>query len=456
MSVNKVSHLTNATMHLNNPNKQMGTILIEVPADLGRAYSGYKRGGVIEASEKLRKELLSAGIWLFGIPFFNKLGNTICEKIFKLPMDIDYSSAKEGRDAIKDSLEYLKTGMNPKGLDVSDLTKYVGKINTDDIEKLAKKVKVSKQVVSIAALLLNCFLMGIALPKINQKMTKRKLEKSKKNQQDAMPKFDTLEEYQKKVKDKNNKKNVSFTGFAEKIGKLEDVFDKCTYGINNDNRIRLMSTDIPMIIGRCATARNKYEAIEIAFIDGASMYFYNYCKEHIEKLLQKFTSTPKTSSGICEYISKIDKNTLQEALNKLNNNTQAETTIKDLFGNATLDQKEICRELYNIGTYGKYSKINRFVKDENLRGIDDEVKIFLRKISEKFDKDNLDMDKIKDLAKRTNIKNTAFYGIGTVASIFGLGILIPKIGYAITRKLTGKTGFIAIDEEQNKENVKKS
>lgn len=454
MSVNKVSHLTQTMMSLKNPNKQTGTILIEVPADLGRAYSGYKRGGVIEASEKLRKELLSAAVWLFGIPVFNKLGNTICEKVFKLPMDIDYSYAKEGRDAIKDSLEYLKTGINSKGLDVSELDKYVGKINTNDIEKLAKKIKTSKQIVSITALVLNCVLMGIVLPKLNQKITKRKLEKNKNNQSDIAPKFDTLEEYQQKIKDKNNKskKNISFTGI---VNGLENALDKCTYGINNENRMRIMSTDIPMIIGRCATARNKYEAIEIAFMDGASMYFYNYCQGNIEQLLQKFTSTPKTSSRICEYISNLDKNTLETVLNKLDGNAQTDN-IKDLFGNAKNSGKEIYKELYDIGTYGKYGKINRFVKDESLKEVDDEVKIFLGKISKKFGKDNLDMDKIKSFAKSTNIKNMAFYSIGTVASIIGLGILIPKIGYAITRKLTGKTGFIAIDEEQNKENVKKS
>lgn len=451
MSVNKVSPLTGAMMRLKNPNEQLGTLLIEVPADFGRAYSGYKRGGIIEASEKFRKEMLSAVVWLFGIPFFNKMGNIICEKAFKLPMDIDYSSAKKGRDAIKDSLDYLKTGANPKGLDVSDLKKYVGKINTDDIEKLAKNIKISKQVTSIAALGLNCFLMGIALPKLNQKITKKKLENNKNNQTTIVPKFDTLEEFQQKIKDKNNKnKNISFTGI---IQTLENGFDKCTYGINNDNRWRLISTDVPMIIGRCATARNKYEAIEIAFMDGVSIYFYNFFLGHIETLLQKFTSTPKTSAGICEYISNIDKNTLENALKKLDENTQI-NSLKDIFENATSNQKEIYKELYNIGTYGKYSKINRFVKDEDLKEIDNEAKIFLKKISEKFGKENLDMDKIKKFTKNTNIKNTIFYSIGTLASILGLGILIPKVGYAITKKLSGRSGFIAIEEEGNKKNIK--
>ena len=170
------STLAKTTKLLKNPNSQTGTLLIEVPADVGRAYSGYKRGGIIEATERFRKEIMSAIVWLFGIPVFNKAGNYLCEKFMKIPMDIDYSNSKKGRDAIRDSLEYLKTG-DDKGLDVSDLKKYVGKFKIDDIDKTIKKIKGAKQVISIASLALNCALMGVVLPKLNQKMTANKLKK---------------------------------------------------------------------------------------------------------------------------------------------------------------------------------------------------------------------------------------------------------------------------------------
>ena len=95
MSINtNYTHLAQTLKHLKNPNVQTGTLLIEVPADVGRAYNGYKRGGVIEGAEKFRKEIMSAFVWLFGIPAFNFIGNKLCEHILKVPMDIDYSNKK--------------------------------------------------------------------------------------------------------------------------------------------------------------------------------------------------------------------------------------------------------------------------------------------------------------------------------------------------------------------------
>ncbi len=161
-----------------NPNSQAGTLLIELPADVGRAYSGYKRGGIIEGSEKFRKEVMSAAVWLFGIPFFNKLGNLACEKLLKIPMDIDYSNAKDGEDAIRNSIEYLADQTKTKGLDILELKKYVGKFKIDDIDKTVKQIKGSKQAISIAAWAINCVLMGIVLPRINQKITSKKLKEN--------------------------------------------------------------------------------------------------------------------------------------------------------------------------------------------------------------------------------------------------------------------------------------
>ena len=51
---------------------------------------------------------------------------------------------------------------------------------------------------------------------------------------------------------------------------------------------------------------------------------------------------------------------------------------------------------------------------------------------------------VKDIEKsaKTAIhKNFAFYSIGTLISTFALGILIPKVQYAIRKKLTNKTEF---------------
>ena len=210
MAINgNYSNLANVMWHLRNPNAQTGTMLIELPADVGRAYSGYKRGGIIEGSEKFRKELMSAAVWLFGIPAFNKIGNFACEKLLKIPMDIDYSNAKDGRDAIRDSIEYLADQTKKKGLDTAELDKYIGKFEIKNIDKTVKTIKHSKQAISIAAWAINCILMGIVLPKLNQKITNDKLKKNQGQKETTTLKAPSMEEYQKTTK---GNKNISFSG----------------------------------------------------------------------------------------------------------------------------------------------------------------------------------------------------------------------------------------------------
>lgn len=423
--------------HLNNPNVQTGTLLIEVPSDIGKAKEGYKRGGVIEAAEKFRKEIMSAIVWLFGIPLFNTLGNKLCEKILKVPMDIDYSNAQKGADSITNTLKYLKT-QECGDWDVSNVKKYVGKFKIDDIDLAAKKIKGAKQGVSIAAWALNCILMGFVLPKLNQKITAKKLKETQENKTNAYkPKFDTLEEFKSKTK-----KDIPFTGLGSTIAQRADWM---TYGINNDNKFRLISTDVPMIAGRCATARNKYEALEICFMDGAAIYFYNFCLPHAQKFLRKQFNTPDISSTVAEYITQIEPKILQEAIKKAENNEKL--TVEELFGKAAKN------EIYKEATFGKYGKIDKFVKNSELEEIDNSVVKLLRYIKDhaiKNGQNTYNQDELKKLIRNINIKNSAFYGVGIVLSILGLGMLIPKVAYAITKKISGKDGFIGIAQDKEK------
>ena len=193
--------LATAVKHLKNPNAQTGTLLIEIPADIGRAKSAYERGGIIEATEKFSKEIMSAAVWLFGIPAFNWIGNKLTETFSKLPMDIDYSNKTDGDDAIRNTVEYLKTG-NTKGLDVSELEKYAGKFEIKDVDRAISTIKKSKQDIAIAAWILNCTLMGVVLPKLNQHLTKKRLEKNKAKNA-TMLKPESMKDFQNRTKQDN-------------------------------------------------------------------------------------------------------------------------------------------------------------------------------------------------------------------------------------------------------------
>ena len=294
MSINSgYSALTKIVTHIQNPNKPLGVLIEEVPSDIGRSYEGYKRGGLIEGAEKMRKELFSAVVWLFGIPFFKLLGDKAFEKIFHVPMKVDFSSAKEGNDAIGDTLRYILKGENPNGLNVSDISKrYINKFSkyakeNINIEELAKKVSKGKKITSVIAVILNCLMMGIVLPKINQRITRNKLEAQKRDK--YCPKIASMKEFQD-----NNKtnKNISFTGFFGDIArdiKNNGASYTVGYHTENNNTFRLIITDIPMIIGRVITSRNKFEGLENLFMDGTSIFFYNFCSGMVQKGLRKLS-----------------------------------------------------------------------------------------------------------------------------------------------------------------------
>ena len=102
---NAYSTATKVINVIQNPALPVGTLIEEIPCDIGRSYQGYKRGGIIEGAEKLRKEVMAAAIWLFGMPVFKYLGDKFCEGVLKLPMNIDYSNNREGNDAILNSIK---------------------------------------------------------------------------------------------------------------------------------------------------------------------------------------------------------------------------------------------------------------------------------------------------------------------------------------------------------------
>ena len=452
--------LTNLTTRIINPNGKLGILIEEVPSDIGRSYEGYKRGGFIEGAEKMRRELMGAGVWLFGIPFFKTMGDKLFENIFHVPMKMDFSSAKEGNDAIGDTLRYIFKNENPKGLDVSGITKeYKDKFQKFakediNIEELAKKVSTGKKITATVAVLLNCLMMGVVLPKINQKITKNMLKEKQRKQ--FCPKFASMKEFQN---DNKTNKNISFTGF---FGGLARDIQKngLTYTIGyrteNDNTFRLLSTDIPMIIGRVGTSRNKYEGIENGFMDASSIFFYNFCSGLVQKGLRKLMPTPDIKPAVSETFASFDKDTLTSAFEALQANPEAKS-LTEILPQTCVDS------IYKAGTFGKYGKINTFVKNSDLSEINASVFNFMNYVKQNQSEANplikdgaINSDLVKGLASKINKTNAGFLGLGLLSSILGLAIIVPKTTFWITKKLTGRNEFTGIAKYDDKKRPKQA
>lgn len=447
----QIPNLTSVVTHIQNPNKQLGVLLEEIPSDIGRSVQGYKRGGIIEGAEKLRKEIMAAAVWLYGIPVFKAGGDKLFEQLFKVPMNIDFSNAKDGNDAIGDTLRYIFKNENPKMLDVSELKpEYIEKfikLKPQNLEEVAKKISTGKKITSVVAVALNCILMGIVIPKFNQYLTRKKVNQQK--QKNYSPKFDTMKEFTSKAKS-NNGSDIRFTGFFNAIAndiKKYGFAYAVGYNTENNNTFRLISTDIPMIAGRTAVSRNPYDAFENFFMDSAGMYFYNFCSPHVQKGLRKLSGKlfnknnvgiiPDIKPAVSDYIAALDESKLKDALQKLNGENK---NISELFS------EDIIKILHNKGTYGKAGKINKFVKNSDIEELDKSVINYMNYIKANLKGADAISSAIKDITKKVNRTNAVFLAAGIIASITGLAYIIPKVTFFITKKLSGSSSFPGVTE----------
>ena len=66
-----------------NTNATIPTLIIESGVTAGRTHEASKKGGKIEASERLVEQGTSAVIWIYGVQMLQKLGEAIGKKCLK-------------------------------------------------------------------------------------------------------------------------------------------------------------------------------------------------------------------------------------------------------------------------------------------------------------------------------------------------------------------------------------
>ncbi len=280
--------------------------------------------------------------------------------------------------------------------------------------------------------------MGVAIPKINQAITRKKIKKMNSQKPVCTSNFDDF-------KNKTSKNQPSFTGIGDFVRNIP-------YMTENNNTFRLISTDIPTLIGRAATSRNRYEALENTIIDAGSIYFYNFCAHDLQKFVRKKAGVPSLNPMVAQSFIDADKDMIKNALDKVNGDKVL--SVNELF------DKDFAHKIYSMSTFGKYGKINRFVEDSKIKEIDNEVYNYLKIIKNKINYGNkkpFDIDKFLSEAKKYNAKNALYLGLGFIVAIFGLSTLMPKIAFRVTTLLTGKNEFTGIAHfDNNKKDVKKT
>lgn len=437
-----------------NANATLPTLIIESGVTLGRAYEANKRGGKPEAIDRLIEQGISAIVWIYGVKALKKIGDFIGQKFLKiknLNFDIGFDELR-----------------NP--------TKY--------IDKKALGFKAGN---ILACTALATYLIGAVLPKINNKILDKTLKKQKKNNQENLKTRTTFDEF----KAKTNKNNISFTSLSGFLANGAHILE-------NNSTARLLITDTGVVLGRFHNAPNKYRKIEGLFRDIASIYFYLRATKDFVKLFggKNADINPKALEKTIEMLEEKLKENPNLSIDDFLNNAKASAKkedldiLKKLFNNKkTISVDEFIEKFPNLSdkakkmakmqysedgngilsfrqasdvlsdcwvsnpeflkkTYDKVTNKNisdklTFVSSKSLDKIRTSIDSFIEQIGYFAKKDNCQItsDYIQKIAKKNMSKNLLLNVLGTALSMFALGILIPKIQYAITKKLTHEDKF---------------
>lgn len=433
-----------------NPNATIPTLIIESGVTIGRSIEANKRGGKKEALDRFIEQGVSAAVWIWGVQILKKAGEFIGKNVLKMD-NLDFSL---GRDILRNPIKNNKIGAKEAAFKTGNLF------------------------VSTA---LATYFIGFVLPKISSKLSEKLSEKSSNKDDKKEPttlKAPTIEQFQKSNKKRKNQ--LTFTSLLDKSLGLAHV-------IENNSTARLLMTDSGVIAGRCHNAKSVYKKIENLFRDVSSIYFYLFSTAHVVKGLNKLTNNTDIDPKVLEKtyeklkdfngskedflkqnltaISEENKKTLDELFSSkeiisLNEFTSKFPDLKqkalkmselqpvfnenrvltrmqatDVLSNAKISNPEFLKDTFSAATKGASSDKLKFVSKKSLETMRTSIDNFIQQVY-KESLGTVDEALIKRVANKNITKNLAYQSLGTAISIFALGTLIPKIQYAITRKLT--------------------
>ncbi|MBQ8634674.1 hypothetical protein IJ425_00790 [bacterium] len=454
-----------------NTNATLPTLAIETGVTLGRAHEANKRGGMPEAVDRLVEQGISAVVWIYGVNILKNIGNFIGKKFLNIK-DLNFDI---GFDELR----------NP--------------VKNNKISKKAVGFKAGNILVSTA---LATYFLASILPKINNAILKKTLkkeeQKNKKEKSETTTEtlnVPTFAEFQKKTSTQN--KNISFTSLLDKTITAAHVLE-------NNSTARLLITDTGVVAGRFHNAKNKYRKIEGLFRDISSIYFYLFSGAHVVALLNKIKSNanidPKVLEKIVDMLSEkiqdssmktddfksaVEKGLDKDVLSKIDGLFDNKKTIsveefikafpqaekkafemaelqpifdgkgvltkmqaQDVLSDSWVANPKFLKETFSHATNGASADKMRYVSRKNLEKMRTSIDRFLLQISQESAKENKEITRefIEKLANKNIKRNFAFNIIATAVSIYALGFLIPKIQYAITKKMTNENKFHTEEE----------
>lgn len=489
---------------LANPDALASTVLLESCVTGGRGYNAYKRGGVNELRERAVDDIVSAVFWMKGVDIFNKIGDTIGQKVLKLPT----TEFDVGKDALRTPFSNLVEDLPNKG---------IAKENLKKVEKQLATFKFSKIILST---ILSTAFVGFALPRMNQAITRMLMKKDKEQKAEnpnvtaaktflgAQAVSVSIEEFSKRIA---GQERPSFRGISP------NAMTTIAHYLENNKVCKLLSSDVGILTGRVTSARNKDEGLEYLFRDSVSSFFYIASTPLIYKGLQKATHSAgytsidpvaakqvhqellsqlgdKASMNASEFAAKtigslsakakelIDKLPFDSdviSLTELKNHINDEALIKkaeemaklqpnqagvgavltkqqvaDVFKNGSISDPKFMQKVFGEKFGEKLTSKYEFIPMKKITTFRSEIDAYAQSAIDMANKKNngiVDKKLLEKLNKKSFVMSSGFRAVAIAISALALGMAIPKIQYAITAKRTGSNAAPGLREFEQTE-----
>ncbi len=362
---------------------------IEIPTKVGMTYSQNLKDSKEMANNAIRERLIdeygTSVIWLGGIPLIDWICNKFIRKLGYNP----YINPKLFNDGkIQKNIEKYK---NLASKEVEELKKVFNN------KKIYERLLAGKFILSTT---IPVALMGFVLPKANFKLTEKlRAKKSEKTSAAAAG------------------KNPSFKGMSSVLANMSTV-----------NKMAV--TDGGLTVGRVATARNKYEKMEMAF-KMLSMMFLNFVAPiWIAKGLDSASNKIFNTSVNLDPKILADKNFIEKVKN----------------GGIKLPKNDIeaFLEKYPNETFSKFA--DKYILRGKLYkngGLDPRTYIDVKSLSafkselDKFQNQALRSHNVEEFAKKALRIKSANILANVALSSFLLAVCLPKITFILRKKITG-------------------
>jgi len=369
---------------------------IEVPSKVILTYAQNTKESKEMAKHATRERFIdeygTSVIWLGGIPAVE----AICNKIITKNGYNPFVNPKLFKEEEKQGLEYnIKKFKDIAPEEVKDLLKV--KNNRKTFEKLLSAKFVASTAIPIA-------LMGVVLPKLNFKLTKKKIQKVEINSVNN-------------TETKNNE--VSFKGISSVLA--------------NATQLQKMAvTDGGLTVGRVGTARNKNEKIEMGFKMALMMIINFVTPKYIQKGLDSLSKNIFGTKVDIDPLILNDKEFLNQIKNKSfvlpkNKNEVIDFIDKNPNSKFTEYAKKFCGV--------KFIK-NSQIRDPRYYVNEEKINTLSENISEFANFAGKSGNIEKYTKKALKIKTVNIFANIAISSLL-LAVGIPKVQFMLRKKISG-------------------